>query len=157
MALVSAAEVFQFAVKIEQNGYDFYTKYAEKLDSSSEKEIFQYLADEESKHIKTFSRMLDSVESFKQPLNYPDEYFTYLQAYADNLIFKPGDLDAELAQIKDTKSAIDFGIKRELDSILYYQEIKSFVTKAEKDHIDTIISEERKHFTKLSQMKKRIR
>ena len=85
MALVSAAEVLQFAVKIEENGYDFYTKYVKKLDSENEKEVFQYLADEESKHIKIFSRMLDGIESFKQQVNYPDEYFAYLQAYADNL------------------------------------------------------------------------
>ncbi len=154
MALVSAAEVFQFAVKIEENGYDFYTKYAQRLDSDDEREIFQYLADEESKHIKIFSRMLDGIESFKQQVNYPDEYFAYLQAYANNLIFKSDELEKELAGIKNTKAAVDFGIKRELDSILYYQEIKSFVPEKERYNIDTIINEERKHFTTLSQMKK---
>lgn len=156
MALVSAAEVFQFAIRIEENGYDFYSKYAQKLDSDSEKEIFEYLADQESKHVKTFARMLKDVETFKQPVNYPDEYFAYLQAYADNLIFKPGDLEAEISKIKEVGDAIDFGIKRELDSILYYQEIKSFVPEGERSHIDTIIDEERKHFTKLSEMKKNL-
>jgi rubrerythrin len=156
MALLSASEVFQFAVKIEENGYAFYQKYAATLPAGNSKEMFNYLADEERKHIKVFSEMLGRLEDFKQTVNYPDEYFAYLQSYADNLIFKKGELEQEIENIKEAKEAVDFGIRRELDSILYYQEIKSFVPEKDSHLIDSVIGEERKHFTKLSQLKRKL-
>ncbi len=156
MSLLSASEVFQFAIKIEENGFAFYSKFADTLQGGSEKEIFDFLAGEEQKHIKVFSNMLDRVEEFKQTVNYPDEYFAYLQAYADNLIFKKDELEKEVDKIKDALEAAEFGIRRELDSILYYQEIKSFVPDKDSYLIDDVIGEERKHFIKLSQMKKEL-
>lgn len=156
MALLSASEVFQFAVKIEENGFAFYNRYAETLPSGKSKEMFTFLADEEKKHIKVFSDMLGKIEDFKQTVNYPDEYFTYLHSYADNLIFKKGELEKEISAIEDEKTAVSFGIRRELESILYYQEIKSFVPDKESHLIERIIAEERKHFTKLSQLKKEL-
>jgi rubrerythrin len=156
MALLSTSEVFQFAVTIEQNGFAFYSQFADTLQGSSEKEMFDFLAGEERKHIKVFSNMLDRVEEFKQTVNYPDEYFAYLQAYADNLIFKKDELEKEVEKIKDALEAAEFGIRRELDSILYYQEIKSFVPEKDNYLIDDVIGEERKHFIKLSQMKKEL-
>jgi rubrerythrin len=154
MALLSGAEVLQFAVRIEENGFSFYRKYADTLAGGSEREIFDLLAAEETRHIEVFSEMLKNVEEFKQSVNYPDQYFAYLQAYADNLIFKKDELDKEIAKIGNTATAVDFGIRRELDSILYYQEIKSFVPEKDSELIEDVIGEERKHFLKLSQLKK---
>ena len=156
MSLLSASEVVQFAVRIEENGFNFYHTFSDKLKSEQEKEIFRYLADEESKHVKTFKEMLKNVEKYEPPTSYPDEYFAYLQAYADNLIFTTDKLEKEVSRINNGKEACDFGIRRELDSILYYQEIKSFVPEKERDHIDTVITEERKHFLKLSEFKKKM-
>jgi len=115
--------------------------------------MFTFLADEEQRHIAVFEGMLGNIEEFKQTVGYPDQYFAYLQSYADNLIFKKDELQREIAKIKNAVDAIDFGIRRELDSILYYQEIKSFVPEKDRHLIDEVIGEERKHFIKLSQFK----
>jgi len=156
MSLLSASEIIQFAVRIEENGYNFYQRFADTLKSAGEKEIFGYLADEEAKHIKTFENMLKSADKFEPPTSYPDEYFAYLQAYADNLIFTKDRMEKEVAKITNSKEACEFGIRRELDSILYYQEIKPFVPENERNRIDDIITEERKHFLKLSDLKKEL-
>jgi rubrerythrin len=156
MSLLSVSEVVQFAIRIEENGYNFYQRFADTLKSAGEKEIFSYLADEEAKHIKTFENMLKSVDTFEPPTSYPDEYFAYLQAYADNLIFTKDRIEKEVAKISNSKEACEFGIRRELDSILYYQEIKPFVPENERNRIDNIITEERKHFLKLSDLKKEL-
>ncbi len=156
MSLLSVSEVVQFAIRIEENGYNFYQRFADTLKSACEKEIFSYLADEEAKHIKTFENMLKSVDKFEPPTSYPDEYFSYLQAYADNLIFTKDRIEKEVAKISNSKEACEFGIRRELDSILYYQEIKPFVPENERNRIDDIITEERKHFLKLSDLKKEL-
>ncbi len=154
MSLLSPGEVIQFAVNIEENGQHFYRSFAEKLKSDDEKKIFNYLADEEAKHIQIFKAMLKKIEKFEPATSYPDEYFGYLKAYSDTLIFTKDKLEKEVAKITSGKEAADFGIRRELDSILYYQEAKSFVPKKEKSIIDNVISEERKHFMRLTQLKK---
>jgi rubrerythrin len=153
MALMSGGEVVQFAVNIEQNGFAFYNRYAETLPEGRTRSIFEYLADQERNHIQIFSKMLGDVGSFKQTVHYPDEYFAYLQAYSENLIFKDGDLQKEIASIQSDLDAIEFGIRRELDSILYYQEMKSFVPKKDTQLIDEVIGEEREHFIKLNAFK----
>ena len=153
MALLSAAEVFQFAVQIEENGFSFYNGYAATLPDGKARDMFTFLADEEHRHIAVFKGMLEKIEDCKQAVNYPDQYFAYLQSYADNLIFKKDELKKEIPKIENAADAADFGIRRELDSILYYQEIKSFVPEMDRHHIDDVIGEERKHFIKLSQFK----
>ena len=59
-----------------------------------------------------------------------------------------------MAKLKDIISALEFGIRRELDSILYYQEMKNFVPEQQHSSIDRIIEEERNHFLELSGIKK---
>jgi rubrerythrin len=154
MSLLSSSEVLQFAVQIEENGRNFYRSFAEKFNSKSEKEVFTYLADEEENHIRIFSGMLKSIEKYEPATSYPDEYFGYLKAYADNLIFTKDKLEKEVEKIKSGTEAADFGIRRELDSILYYQEIKSYVPEEEKSRIDLVISQERLHFMRLTKLKK---
>jgi rubrerythrin len=156
MSLLSAGEVIQFAVRIEENGYNFYATVTEKVREEKEREVFRFLADEEKKHLKTFTGMLEKIETFEPPTSYPDEYFAYLRAYAENLIFTKDSLDREIENVRDARGACDFGMKRELDSILYYQEIKPFVPEKERNLIDTIVTEERKHFLALSDLKKKL-
>lgn len=155
MALLTAQEVFQFAVKIEENGEKFYRTFAENLPGSLESELFTFLANEEVKHRQTFEKLSGSIQDSKPTVSYPDEYSAYLQAYSDNLIFTEDSLKKDVEKIKNAKEACEFGIRRELDTILYYQEIKNFVPDKEREQIDTIIGEERQHFIKLTEMKKK--
>ncbi len=154
MSIFNAGEIIDLAIKIEENGLNFYRSFADTLQSKKEKDIFNLLADEESKHRETFAKMLLSVEKYEPPTSYPDEYFAYLQAYADSVIFTADDLKKKVESISSSRDAIEFGIRRELDSILYYQEMKAFVPEAQKETVDKIIAEERNHFLKLSSMKK---
>jgi rubrerythrin len=64
-------------------------------------------------------------------------------------------MDKQLAKVKDTSAAVDFAIQRELDSILYYHEIKNLVPTTQHETIEKIIVEERKHYAALVDMKKR--
>ena len=157
MSLLTTGEVVQFAVRIEENGYNFYKNFAGTLKNEQERSLFNFLAEEELKHVDVFKRMLPGAKAAKPRLNYPDEYSAYLQAYADNLIFTESSLKKETDKIKDARAAVDFGMRRELDSILYYQEIKAFVPQNDAGLLDEIIREERKHFLKLSGMKKDLR
>jgi rubrerythrin len=157
MSILTTGEVVELAVRIEENGHNFYKSFARTLKNEQERSLFEFLAEEELKHLAVFKKMLGDAGASKPRLNYPDEYSTYLRAYADNLIFTEGSLKKEIEKIQDVRSALDFGIRRELDSILYYQEMKSFVPVDDADRIDGIIREERAHFLKLTGMKKEIK
>ena len=151
-----ASDIFEIAMRIEENGANFYRYAVQVAKEENAKEMFTWLAGEEDKHKVLFKDMLSRIETHSPPESYPGEYGVYLHNYADNnLIFKKEVIDAAMAGITDTLSAIDFAIRRELDSILYYHEIKGFIARAQHESIDTIINEERKHFKTLSEMKKK--
>ena len=156
MSSFEASDIFEIAIRIEENGSSFY-RYAVQIAKDEEaKKLFNYLADEEDKHKTIFKEMLSKVEKHKPPENYPGEYGAYLRDYVDsNIVFTREAMDSELSKVKDTLSAINFAIRSELDSILYYHEIKRFISESQHDSIDKIIDEERKHFETLSEIRKK--
>ena len=156
MAVFEASDIVEAAVRIEENGANFY-RYAVQLAGSEEtKALFRHLAAEEEKHQKTFTEILAGMERNVPPEGYDGEYAAYLHNYADNnLVFKAEDLAGALAGIRDEAAALDFAIRRELDSIAYYREIREFLPADRRGEIDRIIVEEKAHFKRLSQMKER--
>jgi len=156
MGAFDASDIVSFAVRIEENGMNFYRYSVQIAKDEDAKKIFSQLADEEAKHKKTFERIFASMEKYNPPEGYEGEYAAYLHNYVDNnVIFTKEVMDKELAKVKDTLSALDFAIRREMDSILYYHEIKRLVSANQHGTIDEVIAEERRHFAMLSEIRKR--
>lgn len=151
-----ASEIFQFAIRIEENGERFYRHAVKVTESDDSKEMFAYLADEEKKHKKMFKDLISRIEEYTPFESYPGEYLAYLRSFVDKIIFANEEFDREIREIHNVPSALDFGIQRELDSLLYYYEMRRFVPKSQHKLIDKIIDEERKHFSQLSELKKKI-
>jgi rubrerythrin len=156
MSLFEPSEVFQFAIRIEENGEKFYRQMVQKFEDPKVKELFSYLVDEEIKHKKIYEEMVSKIEKYEPFETFPGEYFAYLRAYADKIIFTQKEFDEEIAKIKDINAALDYAINAELNSILYYQEVKNLVSENQRSTIDKIIEEERRHFVKLSEIKRTI-
>ena len=155
MKLFESSEIYLFAMRIEENGEKFYRHAAQLAQDKESKNMFTFLADEEVRHKKTFENMLSKTERREIEESYPGEYLAYLQDYLDNkIIFSKSAKDTEYPEVKDTLSAIEFAIQREMNSVLYYHEVKKFVAPSQQDDIDRIIEEERKHFSLLSDIKK---
>jgi rubrerythrin len=156
MGVFAASDIVEVAIRIEENGINFY-KFAEQITKQQEaKELFANLAQEEIKHKKIFENMFAKMEKANTPESYEGEYSAYLRSYVDNnIIFTKEAMDKELTKVTDTIAAFDFAIRRELDSILYYHEIKQLVPSAQHNAIEQIIKEERKHYSTLTEMKKR--
>ncbi|MCK4321950.1 ferritin family protein [candidate division WOR-3 bacterium] len=153
MKIFDAKEIFKFAIRIEENGMKFYRYAAVITDDDEMRKTFNFLASEEARHKEIFEGLLSEVTKDTAFETYPDEYFNYLKTYVDNVIFTDKQFEEAMSDIKDTLSTIDFAIKRELDSILYYHEIKRFVPEKQHNLLDEIIEEERKHYTKLIDIK----
>jgi rubrerythrin len=156
MAIFEAKEIFKFAIRIEENGEEFYRFASNLADDEETKKIFNYLGDEEVKHKKTFTRLLSEITKDVSFESYSDEYMDYLRCYVDNVIFTDEELEKQKKEVKDVLSAIKFAMQKELDSVLYYHEVEKFVSPQQKDLIEEIIAEERKHYAKLSEMKKNL-
>jgi len=156
MSLFSAKDIFEFAVKIEVNGEYFYRETAKSLPDPKVKELFTFLADEEVKHKKTFEKLATRMGSVTMPELSNADYRAYLEAYTENLIFSDADIKSKIANIDDKNVALLFAIDKELDTVHYYQEIKSLVPESEHGLIDKIIVEERNHVVKLAEMKRKL-
>jgi len=78
----------------------------------------------------------------------------YLQGSIDGkAVFTTG-ATKELGGISDVLAALDFAIQRELDSVLYYSEMKKYVTASAQDLLEQVIEEERKHVVILTNIRK---
>ena len=155
MAVFDANDIVEVAVRIEENGANFY-RYAVQLAArEAVKALFQLLADQEVEHQQTFAKILAGMERNTPPEGYDGEYAAYLHSYVDDrLVFTAEAFAAELAKIRDEASALDFAIRRELDSIHYYREMRELLPADRRDAIERIIDEEKEHFVRLSTMKK---
>ena len=150
--VIEKRDILNIAVRIEENGERFYREAAEKAASYELKELLNVLARDEVRHKETFTKMLENLHPSGEPLS--DEYQNYLKAYTERLIFSVDSKDfIEKMKNFDQLWAFDFAIQRELDSILYYYELKNIVARNDHQIIDKIISEERSHFEKLSRIK----
>lgn len=157
MAVFEASDVVEVAIRIEENGANFYRAAVQMAVSEATKALFGQLADEEVLHQKIFAEMLAGMDQTPPPEGYDGEYAAYLHNYVDDrLVFKTDTLAGELARIRDEAAALDFAIRRELDSLLYYREIRELLPADRREAIERIIREEKKHFVKLSDRKKRL-
>jgi rubrerythrin len=155
--IFNASEIYEFAKQIEVNGEKFYNMMAIKFDNPEIKELFEFLAKEEVNHKKIFTNMLSKLENYNLHESYGGEYLNYLHAYADNLLFNFDKFDDDISKVEDIESALQFAIGKELDTIMYFQEMKNVVLTHQKNLLDDIISEERKHVILLSEKKRTLK
>ena len=155
MKIFESQDILLFAKRIEENGERFYQQSADWLQDPKAKELFRYLAEEERVHRNVFEGMLSTMERFNVRETYEGEYLSYLQDYLDRkVIFDSKAAERELAGVQDPVSAIDFAIRREMDAILYFTEVKHFVSEGQQGPVGRILEEERGHFSKLNDLKR---
>jgi rubrerythrin len=153
----SSKEILEMAVRIEENGLGFYKAASASTESTKIKELFDYLIIEEVKHVELFEALKDAITE-GVPSDYNDPYLEeeslYLNALADSSIFMKGDEGVKKARsITSDDEAIDFAIQMEKDSILFYLELINMVRDDDRPTVKEILSEERKHISKLTELK----
>lgn len=154
MSILNAHDVVRFAVRIEEDGEVFYREAARLSDNRSARELFSRLADEEVGHKRIFEGMAETLGDYAPAETYQGEYMAYLRDYIDGKVVFRQDMKNAVSSMATVLAAFDFAIQRELDSVLYYQEIRAFVPERHHDIVDRIIDEERKHFAMLSEARK---
>ena len=145
----NAKEVFEMAVKIEENGAAFYRVAAKGMENPESKKFLLDLAVMEDGHEKTFAGMKKSLTATEKASTVFDpngEAASYLKALADTRVFFEKEID-----VTSMKAILKSAITAEKDSIVFYLGMKDMVTSSHgKDHINAIIKEEMKHIRLLS-------
>lgn len=138
--------VFDFAMEMEDNGYEYYSNLAKTSDLPGLQTIFANLAEDERKHFTLFRSLkegghADSVASSKA------------LEKAQN-IFK--DLPAEataLTNVKGTLEAYQYAMKLEADSFRFYEDAAACENDPViKKLLMQIAEEEHNHFTILENL-----
>jgi rubrerythrin len=154
MVSTTAGEILQFAVRMEGIGERFYRDVASTSSVSKVNELFLRLASEEAAHKRTFERLLSKADTFMPPESYPAEYLEAFYNYIDNKVFFKDENKKTLSETFDVLKSLDFAIQMELDSVVFYQEMKTFVPVEDNKNIESIIDEEQRHFAQLIKVRK---
>ncbi len=138
-------EVYQFAVAIEQGGFEFYEKLIQASDNTRVKNELKFLRDEEAQHKAFFQGELRKKGRAETALG------PGLAGVLQEEFVRPMDEFYRAAKVSNTVEALRFGIALEQKTIDFYGDLR----RQAKDpaflkDLDAIIAEEKKHKQKLN-------
>jgi rubrerythrin len=152
-----ASVILDMAIQIENHGIAFYRGCLQSSVGSKLKDVFNYLIDQEHKHIGTFSEMKKELSEDTLPEDYPGEIQSYINAFVKKEVFNsPAEAAQEAASLNSALEAVDFAIDFEKRSIRFYSEIQPRVRSSESEKIGKIIAEENKHIQNLNNLRKQL-
>lgn len=154
MSKFTANDVIEFAIAIERNGERFYRLAQERVQDDQVQKMFRRLASDEVAHGRLFEKLRASIDAYDPGDEFPEEYFAYLHAFVEQIVFSDAKLDEAVAAAKDSLSAVRFAKQREQDAIQFYGEMRNLVPEADRALLDDLIAEERSHFTQLAELEK---
>jgi len=142
----SGLEIIEIAIRIEENGQEFYTAAAEMIKEGTDvKGLFYDLAEKELTHIAIFQKLADKFEPESFEFS-KDESFDYIGHLADTHIFGRKDSGTKLAKtISTPQQALEIAYKFENDSVVFYEELLKRASSDAKKLILRIIEEEKEH------------
>jgi|SRR5271157_2842414 len=142
----SGLEIIEIAIRIEENGHDFYNEAATMIKGNNDvKGLFYDLAEKEVKHIAIFQKLADKFEPESFEFN-KDESSDYVGHLADTNVFGRKDTGAQLGKtVKTPQQALEIAYKFENDSVVFYNELLKRASGNTKDLIIQIMEEEKEH------------
>jgi rubrerythrin len=142
----SGQEIVEIAVRIEENGNDFYTAAAEMISEQNDiKGLFYDLAEKEIMHIAIFQKLAEKfdADSFDFESEDASDYINHL---AESHIFgKPDSGKAVAKSITTPREGLEIAFKFENDSVAFYTELLKYTRSDSKKLVQQIIDEEKEH------------
>jgi len=151
-------EVIEMAIATERSGQAFYQNASRLARENSLKELFQYLAEEEEKHLKTFQDFYNTLKEKPEitPYNW-EEAKLYLEALIDSKFFASPEEAINLAkEAKSELEAINSAMNFEKDTLLFFYQMLEMIKSQEQELVKRIIEQEKKHIQRLSTMKSKL-
>lgn len=154
--LLDVKEILEFAVHIEERGYEFYVGAMKKFGDPRATKLFQYLADEEFKHETVFRKLLAAEGGAGRRESDP-EYQAYMREFikAHPLADRRA-VAAALARVSAPEQILDLALDFEKDSIVFFTQLKEMVAPGRARAVERVIHQEMGHLRKISLMKHRL-
>ncbi len=151
----NAAEVFNIAIAIEENGKRFYEHAQQLIDDHEVKSLFAELALQEVEHRDRFQSLKEQlpVRAGSPTVWDPDnEVDKYIKMLADQHVFVSDEsFDTQLARIKDVKDALRVAIEFEKDSVIFFLTMQEETDSQKgREFINLLVKEEQEHLRRLS-------
>ena len=153
----TADDVFGMAIRIEENGFAFYSGAAKRTEETAIKKLFEELANMEQGHVAAFKSLRATIPAalLEPPVWDPEGLAeSYLQATADTHIFTIEAAQTRLKNAMTVEQTIDMAIQFEKDSVAFFLGMKELISDHDgKDEINKLIGAEMEHVRMLSRAK----
>jgi rubrerythrin len=149
----SAAEIIDMGIAKEKKRRDFYGYAADKFKEKDMKDLFSRLRDWEDEHIKKFTDIRKSTETYEVRESYQGEFAAYMKFVVDDMLYMQISAEWFAKNVKEPLIAIQYGIGFEKDAILFFSELLKYMMGPNKEKVEELISEEKKHLIYLSELK----
>ncbi len=149
------AEVIDMGIAKEKKRRDFYDMVSKKFRDKEMKDLFTNLADWEEAHIKKFIEIRKSVEALEITESYQGEFEAYIKALVDDMLYRQVSAKWFGENVRSPLVAINYGMGFERDAILFFNELLKYMEPPDKDKVQLLIDEERKHLIYLAELKKK--
>jgi rubrerythrin len=136
--------MLEAAVREEQTGAAFYRKMADLTDSDDLAEFAEEVARMEDEHEEKFLKMMEELEEGQDMTGAGYNEMAYM---AEGHIFPSGRDGTSLArEAGDDDAMIEQAIQLEQRTLLFYHELKDFITDdRQQEMLQEVIDEERQH------------
>ena len=157
----NATEVFDIAIKIEENGKRFYDRGREIVKDPEVQKLFAELSVEEIKHKEKFTTLKSQLPASAASGAVFDpnrELDLYIKMMADQHVFiSTESVDAQLDQIREARDALKMAVDFEKDSVIFFLTMQDATEGAKgKEFIGSLVKEEQEHLRRLTLELKRI-
>lgn len=152
--IFKATDILLAAQEVETRGEVFYNRLVETTADPKLRDLFAFLAGEETRHREIFAKLYERVGQVELPAwAEEDEYVDYLKYLLDaHTLFRLGDVEHLKTFMGTAKEAIETAMGFEKDTIMFFLEMREFVPEGERKHIQACIDEERSHLRLLASM-----
>jgi rubrerythrin len=154
--LFSVREIAEAAVEKEKRRRAFFAKVCELSTDATMKDLFQFLTDEEDKHVAVFTQLRDSLPQENRTEEYDEEMDAYMDSVIDDRLYSKVDSAEFVEKAISSKNVFQLAIGFEKDAILYFREFLPFLTEADREIVVGLIEEEKGHIRRLAKVQKQM-
>jgi rubrerythrin len=150
---LSGIEIVDIAKKIETCGEAFYDAAVEHVDDPEVRKLFTWLRNEERRHETEFENLLSHVEEADGDWRDNEEYAGYMRSLAEYRVFPDPEAARALVTASDGPAAVlRHAMNFEKDSILFLHEMRPLIREEDRQMVDRLLDEERKHLRMLTEL-----
>lgn len=154
MYCFNAAEMFQLAIEIKENGKAFYQEAQAKISDPEIHQQLAALAQEEQAHIEKIKRLKAESIWGDMPSTFdPDnELEAYVKATADQHVYKTcGALTVKLSEIQDVGDVLKLALQFEKDTVIFFLSMLEAICEGkDREILDVLMKDELARIKRLS-------